>query len=287
MTRDFREALAQLVQHHAGGPGWTVTRMQNSGTHSAFVARTPGRQLFLKCPTDIRPLRRLAELGVVPPIVATGHLNGLPFLLQHWGSGAAPDRAWLGTHAGDVITLMATYHRDQQLRKALTSTVTLTVEEQRVADLRNIRESFAATTDSGFRQPQVRQAVGRFLDRGPAMQLNPLVATHGDPNPQNFLVSRSGFTLIDWDGAALSDPLRDVAPLLWWFIPPARWPDLLPGHGSDLIADRHAIQWWAARASLLVAIWLDSHGGDHRRLGSFLTDFLAAESGAGNPHQPR
>ena len=282
MTADQCEALVQLVERHAGGSGWTVTRIRNSGTGSAFVALAPGRRLFLKWPTDIRPLPRLAELGVVPPIVATGRVEGSPFLLQHWSTGAAPDRSWLRTHAGDVVTLMGTYHRDQPVRDCLAPTAVVTAEGQRSVDLRNIRESYAATTAPGFREPQVRQAVLRFLGHGPP--LNPLVATHGDPNPQNLLVSRFGITLIDWDGAALSDPLRDVGPLLWWFIPPNRWPDLLSRYGSGLSADPQAIQWWAARASLLVAIWLDAHSGDSPQIASFLADFLAAESGAGNPH---
>lgn len=240
--------------------------------------------MFLKCPTDIRPMPRLAELGVVPPIVATGHLSGVPFLLQHWADGNAPDRAWLRTHAAEILSLMTKYHSDQQVRNALSSPAMMTAEEHHAADLQMIRASLTTTTAPGFRQPPVRRAVRRFLERGPQTRVNPLVATHGDPNPQNFLMTGSGAALIDWDGAALSDPLRDVAPLLWWFIPPTEWPHLLSHYGSDLIADAHAIQWWAARASLLVAIWLDAHSGDPARLASFLADFLAAESGAANPY---
>jgi hypothetical protein len=93
MTANHREVLVQLVERHAGGSGWTVTRLRNSGTGSAFVALAPGRRLFLKWPNDIRPLPRLAELGVVPPLVATGHVEGSPFLLQYWVAGAAPDRS--------------------------------------------------------------------------------------------------------------------------------------------------------------------------------------------------
>lgn len=82
----------------------------------------------------------------------------------------------------------------------------------------------------------------------------------------------------------MADPLRDLGPFLWWCVPPERWPAVLEAHGAGVRADRGTIEWWAARTSLLVAVWLDAHTADRGRVSSFLADFVAAETGAGNPH---
>ena len=197
-----------------------------SGTAAREVlsSRSPGRRLFLMWPTDIRPLPRL--------------LNSAPSR-RSWQPDTSKDRrSYCNTGRPRAGLVMASHprrrrrHADGDLPPGSTGQGLPRPDRRRHRGRATFRRPAEHPRElRGHHRPWFRgtpggQAVRRFLGHGPP--LNPLVATHGDPNPQNLLVSRFGITLIDWDGAALSDPLRDVGPLLWWFIPPTRWPELLP-----------------------------------------------------------
>lgn len=91
---------------------------------------------------------------------------------------------------------------------------------------------------------------------------------------------------MDWDGITLSDPLRDIGLILWWFVPPERWEAMfrrfwLPDAASAAAAiDR--IFWWAAVTSLRVALWIDRHA-PAAAIHSFLEDFHEAAARRPNP----
>jgi thiamine kinase-like enzyme len=111
-----------------------------------------------------------------------------------------------------------------------------------------------------------------------------LVATHGDPNRKNFIVATDAY-LVDWDDLTLSDPMRDIGPLLWWYVPPNEWKDLLVEIGHDDEAGiRDRLYWWVAAESLDVALSLLEGGSGGAGAADFLDDFVAAINGQGNPH---
>jgi hypothetical protein len=56
---------------------------------------------------------------------------------------------------------------------------------------------------------------------------------HGDPNDGNLLVTADGPVLLDWETLHLSDPLHDLAQVLWWGAPRARWPAALARFGAS------------------------------------------------------
>ncbi|MGS0686294.1 phosphotransferase [Nakamurella sp. GG22] len=282
MTPDSRAVLLRGIQEATGIHGWTIEPIEKSGTGAAFVAVAGNRRLFVKWPAEVRPLSRLAEIGVAPAVVATGHAGGLSFVLQQWVDGRSVDRTWLRRHAVDVVQVMQRYHWDPVLRNSLESVHRRSAAQQRTDDLRAIQIRLAAASAQEFSRPVVQRAASRFVHLHPP--LNPRVPTHGDPNPDNILLTHDGIRLIDWDSAEIADPLRDLGPLLWWFLPPDEWASTLSRYDRPLDAGPRAVEWWAARTSLLVALWIDDHSGDPRVLRSFVDDFLAAESGAANPH---
>src|SRR6185312_2687144 len=101
-------------------------------------------------------------------------------------------------------------------------------------------------------------------------------------NTRNMLLTDEMFLLVDWDGILLSDPMRDVGLLLWWYISQRRWPDFFQSYGTSLDeASVDRIFWWAARTSFAVALWLAEH---HYESTAFLQDFLAALARKSNPH---
>ncbi|HEX8917009.1 MAG TPA: hypothetical protein VF898_00760 [Chloroflexota bacterium] len=86
--------------------------------------------------------------------------------------------------------------------------------------------------------------------------------------------------MIDWDSLKLADPGRDVGPFLWWSVRPNRWIDFFKAYGED-IPDT-AVYWWAAHASLKVALWF-AEQGKGEEAAQFAADFAAASRMEENP----
>lgn len=139
---------------------------------------------------------------------------------------------------------------------------------------------------SAFRHPEVGAGVGRLGASRVVNAARGLVPSHTDPNNSNFLVTVNTVYLIDWDGVALSDPMRDPGLILWWYVPEDRWPEAFAHLGipeSDPQRDLSRVYWWAAVTSLKVALWIDRHDANDEAIRSFLDDFLHAERGLPNP----
>src|SRR3954452_7557300 len=90
-----QDMLLRVLPAATGEDRWTLELIASSGTGTAFAAVMPGRRLFVKWPAEVRPLFRLAALGIVPSVVATGMVAGLPFVVQEWVDGRSADRTWL------------------------------------------------------------------------------------------------------------------------------------------------------------------------------------------------
>jgi hypothetical protein len=88
--------------------------------------------------------------------------------------------------------------------------------------------------------------------------------------------------MVDWDDLQLSDPMRDIGLLLWWYVSPKQWPIFFQSYG--LILDEYLIDnifWWAASSSFAVALWHAEHTKD---CSAFLQDFTEAIKKESNPH---
>ncbi|GHO95460.1 hypothetical protein KSF_055080 [Reticulibacter mediterranei] len=77
-----------------------------------------------------------------------------------------------------------------------------------------------------------------------------LVPSHCDPNPGNVLATPTTAYLIDWDQLHLSDPVRDIAQVLWWQYPLSEWDELLTMFAVDLTNRQQRERFF-----LSVSIW--------------------------------
>ena len=111
-----------------------------------------------------------------------------------------------------------------------------------------------------------------------------LVASHGDPNASNFLVSPNGLRLIDWDDLRRADPVRDLGQVAWWYLPETAWPSFMAAAGLswDARVERR-LAWWVAAESVDVALRL--WATDAEAAAAFLRDAEAAIVGRPNPRR--
>jgi thiamine kinase-like enzyme len=129
---------------------------------------------------------------------------------------------------------------------------------------------------------EIEMAVERLKDWSKHLQSAILVPIHPDPNTTNILLSGPGLVMVDWDDVQLSDPMRDVGLLLWWYVAREQWGEFFDAYGAEMdeaIIER--IFWWTARTSFAVVLWHVEHGYDGQ---AFLEDFLAALHKESNPH---
>ncbi len=144
--------------------------------------------------------------------------------------------------------------------------------------------SYAADLVERSRGAAVGEFAHRLRDAIPIdADAHAAVPTHGDPNASNFIVPRRHPYVVDWDDAALADPMRDIGQILWWYVPPAQWPHTLDRWHLELDdALEHRLHWWVAAESLDVALRL-SADGHHADAEAFATDARAALEHRPNP----
>lgn len=134
-----------------------------------------------------------------------------------------------------------------------------------------------------FEDSPWKESISNFFAQADRLGDTRLAFTHGDPSRKNFLLNGDHVYLVDWDEAAPADPLRDIGPLLWWYIPPARWRSFFIDYGmpvTESALDR--LYWWVAEESLDIALALEERGYKEDVKG-FLEDLAAAVHHEGNP----
>jgi len=183
-----------------------------SGGHSNQVWRIicDGKRLVVKSfPTDwnnplfensahleIWSLQNLATLHIAPVYQGSGTANGIPFVvyehLDTVGETIAPE---------DVGVVLRQLHQ---------STAKLNTAFRNVPQLQNpVRRMLNLNLD-------IPASVSRILDvNQDAFETVPRRSLlHGDPTMSNFVLSRHGLKLIDWQCPALGDPIWDLAVFL-------------------------------------------------------------------------
>ncbi len=281
------DTVQELLRGAGLGDGWEITAPELGLSGRAFVARRGSNALLVKVGSAHTAFRRLAELGVTPPVVVVDEAYASKFTVFRYDLGREADRAWMRQHAGALVDIFNRVQQDEVLTGLLRSTLRETPLKEHLTDAATrLAERVGRALALAFRSPEIASAVERLETTRPIVNGGALVPTHTDPSPANVLITPERVYLVDWDGIRLSDPIRDIGLMLWWFVPPERWPALLrrfwlPDAASGATIDR--IFWWSAANSLRVALWIDRHAPNDPMVESFLEDFLAAEGRHPNP----
>ncbi len=269
---------------------WTIAPATEGSSGRTFIARQPGRDLFIKLNDRTVARQRLAEIGVTPPLLAHGLHRDAPFSVYPLVGAELPEPAWFATNLARVMGLVATYQRDDQLAELLGRSSVATLRQHLDATIEGVIADARKAAHIAFREPDVVAAVGRLARTFVAGEAIRLVPSHTDPNNSNFLVTPDTIYLIDWDGITLSDPMRDIGLILWWYVSEERWPEAfsqLGIRGTDRERALSRLYWWAAVTSIRVAFWIDRHAPSDEAVRSFLDDFHHAEQHLPNPKRVR
>lgn len=276
------DQIKRILQNHFNDPAWEIARTKDGQQSAGYHAQSGNVEVFVKFTDAVAALQRLGEIAVAPRVLASGMDQGRTYVIQEYVRGTYPDWQWLATHLPVLASCVQRYHGDQPLTDLLSTPTAIEYHEHVALDLAQLEVRFSSLHTEGLQTPEITTAFDELKRQTQRLQPVRLVPVHLDPNTRNMLLTDETLLLVDWDGILLSDPMRDVGLLLWWYISQRRWPDFFQSYGAALDeASVDRIFWWAARTSFAVALWLAEH---HYECTAFLQDFLAALARKSNPH---
>ena len=275
--------VGEILAHHFPERGWVLQKATEGMTSKCYVATNDGLELFVKLEEPGQAVQRAAELGIAPKVLAAGTHAGRPYIVQEYLHGTHPDRGWFARHLPQLAALIRKYHHDSVLAALLSKGETPGYVEYIDTLLRDLEAQLTRLPDSAYKT-ELSPLLAELRDQASNLEPAGLVPTHADPNYNNFLLVGERVYLLDWDRASLSDPIRDVGPMLWWYVPEEKWPEFFAAFFPDKEEQAaRKVYWWAAWQSCMVALWF-ARLGYPQMAEPFIVDLRAALHGQANPH---
>jgi thiamine kinase-like enzyme len=215
-----------------------------------FIARSPHHTVFVKLNSDDRRLQILSDAKLAPQLLAGGAFGDTRITVQEFIEGQHPTRQWYADNAAIWATLMHTLSQLSRLRDTLPLTTDETYQSLLARYIGQVTAIYTPGNLSQQEQSLVERLLTNYAARLPFIQGAGLVPVHGDPNADNMLITPSHVYLVDWDTLHLSDPMRDVALVLWWMYLPSHWQELLDLFQIDLNDEAQQERFY-----LYISVW--------------------------------
>ncbi len=261
---------------------WRIEKPLHGSKKECYIASHQDKKVFVKFGVDTQISQHLSEMKITPNVMSAGMYDGETFFIQEYFDGRHPDGEWLSRNMEQVAALINIYHSDNKLSSLLRHTHSMVYTDLIQQEVTSLYRRLEKCNDPQFKNEAFTIAYAKFLDLKNDLVPVGLVPTHNEPNNSNMLVRSDQLTIIDWDDICLADPIRDVGPFLWWYIPARDWERFLRIQGISLKPEvNRRIFWYAARISLEVAIWQAENKYDNSK--AFLNDFFAAVNFLPNP----
>jgi thiamine kinase-like enzyme len=208
-----RASLRRIPGLPDAGPPWSIVRLPSQTNRTfrvarggeAYVLRLPGRGTarYIDRRSEAANARAAAAAGLAPEILFADPASGV--MLSRYVPGAEPLSAERLRDPHDferTIELLRRLHDsglafqgEMRLYDKLDDYLRLAGDEPRAAELRRLRQA------------------GDKLRPILAPGFGPARPCHIDPGPHNFIVAPGRRLLVDWEYAAMCEPLWDLAGL--------------------------------------------------------------------------
>lgn len=208
---EVRAALAQIpVLSAAAGP-WRIARLPSltnrtflveCGAGEAYVLRLPGKGTarYIDRAGEAANARAAAGIGITPPVLFADPASGV--MLSRYLAGAVPltpERLGDGNHFRAAVGLLKRLH-DSGL-----------VFRGEMLLYPKIDQYLAMASTPALRElRRAGEALRPLIERDWSGGLRPC---HIDPAPLNFIAVADRYFLVDWEYAAMCQPLWDLAGL--------------------------------------------------------------------------
>ncbi len=256
MNRNKRiEEVKKLLQVKIGGGNWLFTKPKHGVSKESYIAESKTRKIFIKFDVNIPPLLRLGEMGLAPKVIGHGKIRNKNFIIQEFIEGLKPDNVWVQNHLLEFAEFIKKYHSDEELKNML-NVSGFSLIRQINNDMIDIERQLKHVKYGIFKTPAFNSAFLEFKKQSKYMTEVLPVVVHADPNLSNLIIAGDSIYMVDWDNILLSDPIRDLGLILWWYVPRDKWKIFFDYYGipeNQEILDR--LFWWVAARSLAISLW--------------------------------
>lgn len=252
--KDIRAYLQQTIEQ----TDWQIFHPQQGFTFGRrFIGVSARHKVFIKLGIDARIVQHLSDAHLTPRYLAGGLFADTWITVQEYVEASHPDQRWYTANKDTLAWLLKTLQRQIMIRRYLPSVENETYRTlftQYIQQVRDLYQQQVAIDHD--RRLTIEKLLEQYEQRLPFIEGIGLVPSHGDPNPGNLLVTSTTAYLIDWDTLHLSDPMRDVAQVLWWMYPRSQWNEFLDIFHIDLTDPQQRerfylyISTWALQVSL-------------------------------------
>jgi hypothetical protein len=254
--------VREVLRHGLDGPDWQVSELMGSMGKTRLARRGTEEVAVKLVDTPLNIMTRLSEIGVTPPVLATGEHEGVRYMVQQVVSGAHPDHDWFGSNVARWADMVRCYLADVPLRQMLETIPgfwRLGVDEA-VAQF----DEQPAPRSAALQEQSFQTAFEHWRRQSHAIVRLPLRPIHPDPHWNNYVIAAGQPYLLDWEHIDLSDPMRDVGYQIWGFLRKRQWEEFLERvELTDTDNLETAVYWWAAFKVLMNAFWNDAHGDEN------------------------
>lgn len=224
-----------LEQHIARGDWRFQLPHYGNSVDKCFFATSSSQTVVVRLGIDPLIVAQLAEAQITPRYLGGGVTpQGQLFFVQTFVHAHHPDEHWYCTNLSQLAALIAALQRLASLRTRLPPVVDETYQSLFTHYLSEIHQEFTQVGRAHADKPRMGVMIRDMEVRVARVQGAGLVPCHGDLNSGNILVTPDATYLSDWETLHLSDPLRDVAHLLWWMYPQSRWAPMFHHFAIDV-----------------------------------------------------
>lgn len=271
--------LQAVLTKHLGGDNWQLSKPPTGLSKESFIARSGEHIVFLKLDADTSCLERLSELHITPKILASGKEQNISYIIQEYSLGTHPDSAWFIKSSQKIGELIKKYHDDPVLKTILLNEGKTSTAQEQIVFLQKEIDDLSSLPSITV----VKHVLEQLKETLVSIQSQDLVPVHADPNVMNILVHGENIHIVDWDDITLSDPLRDVGLIAYWYLPKTLWDEFLNAAGISLKQSAYdRLYWWVGARSLAIYLWFVRRGSE--KAGDYLEDAQAAIARSPNPH---
>jgi thiamine kinase-like enzyme len=262
---------------------WRIQTPQRGFSYGKrFIGISSHSRVFVRLGVDPDVIQILSDADLTPAYLAGGIFNDTTITVQEYVEASHPDRKWYANNVTTWVHLMKKLQSLTILRQYFPLVENETYHTLLARYIDQIKEAYRKVLLDQNERGLIESLIEQYEKRTPFVQGEGLVPSHGDPNADNMLITRAKVFLIDWDALHLSDPMRDVAQVLWWMYPKSQWSEMLDLLCIDL-ADQHLqdrFYLYISTRALYVSLFFVQVGQQHWAK-RFLKDALAAMD-----HQP-
>ncbi|HXQ33533.1 MAG TPA: hypothetical protein VN843_05880 [Anaerolineales bacterium] len=119
--REHQQEVLGFLHNHLSFHDWIFSLPQGSGMETYFVQGN-GQDYFVKVGAPIERYLAMAEIGLMPQILAFGHLeHGLSIMIQPYVKGRKPSRMDFQDHLEKIAMTIQKMHYDSGVKENITT----------------------------------------------------------------------------------------------------------------------------------------------------------------------